>query len=67
MEVQHQYDLELKQMDVERITAKEEMIEDRKDKRTKLEGSQQSEMINQRSTDGPPVDFNAKYSDLLSQ
>jgi len=67
MEVQHQYDLELKQMDVQRITAREEMIEDRKDKRTKLEGSQQSEMINQRSTDGPPVDFNAKYSDLLSQ
>jgi len=67
MEMQHQFDLELKQMEVDRMVQKEKQIEDRKDKRTKLEGSQQSEMITQRQMDGPPVDFNAKYSDLLSQ
>ena len=54
-------------MEVDRMVQKEKQIEDRKDKRTKLEGSQQSEMITQRQMDGPPVDFNAKYSDLLSQ
>ena len=43
------------------------IIEDRKDQRTKLEGSQQSEMIQQRQMDGPPINFDAKYSDLLSQ
>jgi hypothetical protein len=43
------------------------MIEDRKDQRTKLEGSQQSEMIQQTQMDGPPINFDAKYSDLLSQ
>jgi len=34
------------------------MIEDRKDDRTRLEGTQQSEMIQQRNLDLPPIDFN---------
>ena len=40
---------QLKQMEIDRLMAKEELIEDRKDKRTKIEGTQQSEMINQRN------------------
>ena len=39
------------------VGAKEKMIEDRKDKRIKMEGTQQSEMITQRNVDGPPIDF----------
>jgi hypothetical protein len=54
-------------MEVDAQAQKEKMIEDRKDQRTKLEGSQQSEMISQRQMDGPPINFDAKYSDLLSQ
>ena len=37
MEIQHMYDMELKRMEVEAMKQKENMIEDRKDKRTKLE------------------------------
>jgi hypothetical protein len=51
------YDKQLKEMDMQAIGAKEQMIEDRKDKRIKMEGTQQSEMITQRNVDGPPIDF----------
>ena len=57
MELQHQFDLELKQMEVDRMVEKERLIEDRKDERTKLEGTQQSELIQQRELNLPPIDF----------
>jgi len=57
MQIQHQFDLELKQMEVEAMKAKEAAIEDRKDKRTKIEGTQQSRMIDQRNNDLMPIDF----------
>ena len=38
-------------------TEKEKMIEDRKDKRIKLEGTQQSQMIDQRQNDLLPINF----------
>ncbi len=57
MEIQHMYDMELKRMEVEAMKQKENMIEDRKDKRTKIEGSQQSAMIDQRNNDLMPIDF----------
>jgi hypothetical protein len=44
-------------MEVQAIGSKEQMIEDRKDKRIKMEGTQQSEMISQRKNDGLPIDF----------
>ena len=34
---------------------KESFIEDRKDKRTRMEGAQQSEMIDQRNNDLMPI------------
>ena len=67
MQIKYDFDMQLKSMDMQATKAKEAEIEKRKDDRIKLEGSQQSEMINQRKTDGPPIDFNAKYSDLLSR
>ncbi len=60
MEIKHMYDMELKRMEVEAMTQKENMIEDRKDKRTKLEGTQQSAMIDQRNNDLLPIDFENK-------
>ena len=57
MELKHMYDLELKRMEVEAMTTKENMIEDRKDKRTKMEGTQQSKMIEQRKMNLMPTDF----------
>ena len=57
MQIQHQYDIELKQMEVGAMQEKEGLIEDRKDKRIKLEGNQQSQMIDQRNNDLMPIDF----------
>ncbi len=57
MERQFQYDMQLKQMDVQVEKSKEQFIEDRKDKRTKIQATQQSEMISQRKNDGLPIDF----------
>jgi len=62
MEIQHQYDMELKRMEVEAMKQKEALIEDRKDKRTQMEGTQQSEMIDQRNNDLMPIDFENKQS-----
>ena len=60
MEIQHMYDMELKRMEVEAMKAKEAAIEDRKDKRVKMEGTQQSEMIDQRNNDLLPINFENK-------
>ena len=57
MQRRFEFDLQLKQMEVNAIGSKEQMIEDRKDKRIKMEGTQQSEMISQRKNDGLPIDF----------
>ena len=40
-----------------KVKAREEMIEDRKDQRTKISGTQQSYMINQRKNNLLPKDF----------
>jgi hypothetical protein len=40
------------------------MIEDRKDARTKLEGTQQSKMINQRQNNSGAFDFMDPFQDL---
>ena len=57
MQAQFQFDMQLKQMDMEALGKKEQMIEDRKDKRIKMEGTQQSKMIDQRKNDLLPIDF----------
>ncbi len=57
MQQQFEYDMKLKQMDVQTMQQKEQSIEDRKDKRTKIQATQQSEMISQRQNDGLPIDF----------
>ena len=57
MELQFQYDLQLAQVDVQEVQRKEQYIEDRKDKRTKIQATQQSKMISQRQNDTLPSDF----------
>ena len=49
-----------KQLDVQTIQQTEGAIEDRKDKRSKMEATQQSELISQRKNDGLPIDFENK-------
>ena len=57
MAEQFQYDLQLAQMQMQATKAKEAEIEDRKDKRTQLQATQQSQMIDQRKNDLLPTDF----------
>jgi len=64
MATQFQYDIQLKQLEVQGMRDKEKAIEDRKDKRTKIEGTQQSEMIDQRNHDLLPIDFEKRNSDV---
>ena len=57
MQMKHQLDMEIEKLRVEAMKEKESFIEDRKDKRTKMEGTQQSKMISQRNNDTMPIDF----------
>ena len=57
MQVQFQFDMRLKQMDVQSTQSKEAAIEDRKDKRSKMEATQQSALISQRQNDLLPQNF----------
>jgi len=51
------YQLQLEQVKVQAEKQKEQEIEDRKDKRTRIAGTQQSQMIDQRKNDLLPIDF----------
>jgi hypothetical protein len=57
MNQQHKFDLELKQMEVDGLKTKEKEIEDRKDERVRIEGTQQSQLIDQRQNDLLPTSF----------
>ena len=67
MAEQFQYDLQLAQMQNSTISKKEAEMEDRKDKRTKIQASQQSKMIDQRKNDLLPTDFETTGDDNLMQ
>ena len=60
MQTKFQYDMQLKQLDVQTTQQKEGEIEDRKDTRSKMEATQQSELISQRKNDSLPIDFENK-------
>ncbi len=56
-EVNHGYAMQIEQARIEKDKSKEDMIEQRKDQRTRIQGTQQSKMIAQRTNDSAPVDF----------
>jgi hypothetical protein len=62
MEQKFQYDMQLAQIDIQKDKAKEQQIEDRKDKRTRIQASQQSQMISQRQNDSAPTNFEQQDS-----
>tara|TARA_R110001592_G_scaffold230076_1_gene486833 strand:+ start:1260 stop:3308 length:2049 start_codon:yes stop_codon:yes gene_type:complete len=57
MQLQYGFDKELKSMEVEAMKVKEAEIEDRKDKRSKIQATQQSQMIQQRQDGTLPTNF----------
>ena len=63
----HEFELnkQLKEMDLRVIKDKESYKEDRKDERTKIQASQQSELIEQRKNNTPPKRFESAGFDTL--
>ena len=59
------YDMELARLQGQVQQQKEGAIEDRKDQRVKLQGTQQSELIDQRQNDLLPKDFESAGNDNL--
>jgi len=65
MEQEFQYNMQLRQMEVEGVKGREKEKEDRKDKRTKIQATQQSEMIDQRNNQKPPKNFESSGNDIM--
>ncbi len=57
MQQEYGYQFQLAQIKTGAEGSKEKEIEDRKDKRLKMQGTQQSKLIQQRQNDSNPVDF----------
>ena len=65
MELEFQYNMQLKGLEVDKNKAKEKEMEDRKDQRTRIQGTQQSEMIEQRKNDSPAKNFESSGNDVM--
>ena len=62
---QFQLDKQLKELELQVIDGKERFKEDRKDQRTKIQATQQSEMIEQRKGNSGPKNFENSEEDML--
>jgi len=65
MAEEFQYKMKLAQIQADAQATKEKQIEDRKDQRVKIQGTQQSELIDQRKNDLLPKDFESSGNDNL--
>jgi hypothetical protein len=65
MMMEFQMNMQLKGLEVDGVKSREKEKEDRKDERTKIQASQQSEMIEQRNTGKPPKNFESAGNDIL--
>ena len=65
MAQEFEYQMQLAQVRAKAETEKEQEIEDRKDKRIRMQGTQQSELIDQRKNDTLPKDFESAGNDTL--
>ena len=65
MQLEFKMNMQLKQMEVQAVNGKEKEKEDRKDKRTKIQASQQSELIDQRKNEKPPKNFESAGNDNM--
>ena len=66
MQLEFQMNMQLKGLEVDNYKAKESFKEDRKDERSKMEATQQSELIEQRKGNTGPKDFESSGNDILS-
>jgi len=65
MQVEFGYNMQLRSMDTQAKQMNEKEKEDRKDQRTKIQATQQSEMIDQRNSGKPPKNFESSGNDIL--
>ena len=65
MALEFQFNMQLKGMETQGLANREREKEDRKDKRTKIQATQQSELIEQRKTGKPPKNFESAGNDIL--
>ena len=65
MALEFQYNMQLRGADTQNLKDRESKKEDRKDERTKIQASQQSEMIDQRNSGKPPKNFESAGNDTL--
>ena len=66
MNHEFQLNMRLKQMELDTLKQKETTKEDRKDERTRIQASQQSELIEQRKSGSAPKKFESQGNDILS-
>jgi hypothetical protein len=65
MQLEFQMNMQLKGLEVSGQKSREREKEDRKDERTKIQATQQSELIDQRQTGKPPKNFESAGHDIL--
>ena len=65
MQIEFEMQMRLEQMKNQGVSAKDKEKEDRKDKRTKIQATQQSELIDQRKNEKPPKNFESAGNDTL--
>ena len=65
MQVEFQYNMQLRGIDAEAAKKSDIEREDRKDQRIQMQGTQQSELIEQRSNNTPPKNFESSGNDIL--
>ena len=65
MAQEFQYNMQLRAMDNQTLVNREKEKEDRKDNRTKIQASQQSELIDQRKSGKPPKNFESSGNDTI--
>ena len=65
MQLEFQINMQLKSMEVEGNKSREKEKEDRKDERTRIQASQQSELIEQRKGNQPAKKFESAGNDIL--
>ena len=66
MQLEFEMNMQLKQVEVSGNRDREAQKEDRKDQRTKIQATQQSEMIDQRNNQKPPKNFESAGNDIVS-
>ena len=66
MKLEFDYNMQLKGMEVQGQKDKDTQKEDRKDERTRIQATQQSELINQRNNKLPPKKFESSGNDIMS-